>query len=567
MWCVTNDLPQDIEARGEALVAAAASGDRKMVRRHSDFFVWGRLVDEGIPYWQRAVAAGDPFAHFTLARYRKIRGDRAAAETLYRAAADRDVDCAYGLGVLLGERGDPEAAVWFRRGWEEGRHLDCKIELGKLLAAEGQPGEAARLLMSEVEIGDIAVFRWAKLFESFRETFDEVAAGLDAAEAAGDGDSAAAAVRALIDLDRHFADYPGLKTEAAGLYGRASALSAPARVDHSLFLVESGGEASWPEAVALLVSAHEEGVAEAGYVLGAVHGERGDLAEAERWYGTVAGAGDQDAQWNLAVLLKRQRRYDEAEVWLNRLGPDVEKAVSMLSAITALREAGQVDPGEDLDRLPGLRERAQAGDAAAAYTYGKILRDGAKTAYRYLLRWIEPAAQAGDPDAACDLADLYRALGRPVLRDEWYRKAAEAGHHGACRYMGHLLEHHRDYQEAERWFVRAAGDGSSLHVMLAGKLKVQRGAYAEAEPLLRSVWEDADEDTPQWVEAAGYYGLALARLGRPEEAETPLREAAERWGAEIRPHYDSDDLEALTRMVDPAKELAKVEALLAQRDD
>jgi hypothetical protein len=30
----------------------------------------------------------------------------------------------------------PEAAEWFRRGWENGRNLDCEIELGKLLVAE-----------------------------------------------------------------------------------------------------------------------------------------------------------------------------------------------------------------------------------------------------------------------------------------------------------------------------------------------------------------------------------------------------------------------------------------------
>ncbi|MGY0021241.1 sel1 repeat family protein [Streptomyces sp. YJ-C3] len=557
-------MTHGIQTHGEALVAAAQAGDWKSARQHSDFFVLSHLVDQGIPYWERAVAAGDPFAHYTLARYRKIRGDRAAAEALYRAAADRDSGCAHGLGVLLRENGDPEAAEWFRHGWENGRHLDCKVELGKLLAADGHPGEAARFLMSDVEIGDIAVFRWAQLFETVRATFDQVAADLDVAEDDSDGDAAAAAVRALVDLQNQFVDYHGLTIEAAHLYGRASTLSAAARVDHALFLVETFGEASWAESVGLLVSAHEEGVAEATYVLGAVHAERGDLAEAEGWYDIAAGAGDRDAQWNLAVLLKRQQRYDEAEVWLHRLGTNVQKAVTLLDTIAALRDAGPVDPGEDLHRLPAIRARAEAGDAEASYTYGKILRDGAKASYRYMIRWIEPAALAGDPDAAYDLADLYSALRRPTLRDHWHRKAAEAGHPRACRRMGWLSEFHHDYQEAERWYVRAAADGSYLHTMLVGKLKAQRGAYAEAEPFLRSVWEGCDEDTLQWVEAAGYYGLALSRLGRPKEAQTPLREAAERWDEEVLTRYDVDDLEVRSRMVRPAKELAEVEVLLAE---
>ncbi|WP_406000845.1 hypothetical protein [Streptomyces sp. NBC_00829] len=47
-----------------------------------------RQVDEGMPYWERAVAAGDAFSAYTLARYRKIRGDRAGAEAAL--AAERE---------------------------------------------------------------------------------------------------------------------------------------------------------------------------------------------------------------------------------------------------------------------------------------------------------------------------------------------------------------------------------------------------------------------------------------------------------------------------------------------
>ncbi|MFJ9413983.1 hypothetical protein ACIRPT_07420 [Streptomyces sp. NPDC101227] len=137
---------QTIEARGKGLVAALA-GDEATARRHTDFFVFGRWVDEGIPYWDRAAEAGDAFSAYTLARYRKIRGDRPEAERLYRLAADRHSGCAYGLAVPLRENGDPEAASWFRAGWDMGR-LDCKIELGKLLAAGGKPAEAAEFLMA-----------------------------------------------------------------------------------------------------------------------------------------------------------------------------------------------------------------------------------------------------------------------------------------------------------------------------------------------------------------------------------------------------------------------------------
>lgn len=552
---------EEIQAHGEALVAAARAGDAKTARRHTDFFVLRKHVDEGIPYWEQAVAAGDAFSHYTLARYRKIRGDRQAADALYRAVADRHAGCAYGLGVLLREDGDPEAVEWFRRGWEGGRHLDCKIELGKLIAAEGRLEEASKFLMSDIELGDIAVFRWAQLFDSIGEDFDRVAAGLDAAEAAGDGDAAVEALRPLFDLEKHFRDYPGLTIEAARQYRRASGLSAAARVDHAVFLTETGGEESWPEARGLVLQAHEEGYEGAAYALGVLHEQRGDLGDAEHWYGLAAAKGQPRAQWNLALLHKRQRRYEEAERWFREVGEDDEDVVEQLARIAAIRAGGGVGPGKDLRRLPGLRERAEAGDVHASYAYGRILGDWAGADDLHLIRWIEPAALAGHEDAAYDLAELYGALRRPVLRDRWYRTAAEAGHHDACNQMGWLSEYHRDYQEAERWYVRAAGDGSPLNAMLAGKLKAQRGAFAEAEPFLQVAWEEGG-DSAYRTEAAGYYGLVLHRLGRLMEAVEPLRTATARWDEDVSARYSRDDLDVLARTVDPAKELAAVEAAL-----
>ncbi|MFI6639047.1 sel1 repeat family protein [Streptomyces sp. NPDC050504] len=554
-------MTQDIQAHGEALVAAARAGDAEAARRHTDFFVTGRLVDEGIPYWERAVQAGDAFSHYTLAGYRKIRGDRRAADALYRAVADRHAESAHGLGVLLREDGNPEAAEWFRRGWEEGRDLDCKIELGKLLAAEGKLDEASEFLMSDIEPGDIAVSRSAQLFDSIRERFDRVAADLDAAEEYGDEEEASDAVRPLYDLRQHFRDYPGLLSEAAVHYRRASALSAVARVNHAVLLMEVDGEAFQDEVRGLLLQSHEEGYEGAAYVLGVLHEEQGDLGGAEHWYGLAAARDHESAQWNLGVLCRRQRRYEEAAHWFREVGVEDRDVARQLTRIARFRADG-VGPGKDLRRLPGLRERAEAGDVHASYAYGKILGDWGGAAGRHLVRWYEPAALAGYPPAAYDLAELYGALHRPVLRDRWHRVAAEAGHQGACNRMGQLSEQHRDYQEAERWYVRAADLWSPLSAMLAGKLKAQRGAYAEAEPYLRKAWVQRD-DNEYRVEAAGYYGLVLHRLGRFAEAVEPLRTAAARWQNQVVSRYSGEDPDVLSRTVDPQKELELVEAALA----
>ncbi|MEU9199979.1 sel1 repeat family protein [Streptomyces sp. NPDC048332] len=556
-------MTQDIQARGEALVAAAHAGDSEGARRGTDFFVFGKHIDEGIPYWERAAAAGDAFSHYTLARYRKVRGDRPAADALYRAVAERHPGCAYGLGVLLREDGDPEAAEWLRRGWEDGRNLDCKIELGKLMAAEGRVEEASAFLMSDTELGDIAVFRWSQLFDSFKAAFDATATGLEAAEADEDGEAAVTAVKQLFALDKHFADYPGLTTEADALYRRASALSARAGLYYAMFLTETGGEESWPRARDLLLRAHEDGCDQAAAALGIEHERRGEPEEAERAYLLAVDAGEEPPKWNLAMLCKRLARYDEAEAWFAEFGDDDKDAVQQLARITALREGGAATSGEvDFRLLPGLRERAEAGDARAGYEYAAMLNDWRGKNARYLLPWMEPAAEAGDAEAAYDVAELYADLRRFPLRDAWHRRAAEGGDHHSCHYMGWLSEHHRDYQEAERWYMRAADGGLLLDSMLAGKLKAQRGAYTEAEPFLRTAWEEG-EGSAYWTEAAGYYGLVLHRLGRSEEAVEPLEEAVDRWEEDVRSRYDRDDLDLLSRMVRPDKVLEEVEAALS----
>ncbi|WP_246235571.1 tetratricopeptide repeat protein [Streptomyces boluensis] len=565
-------MTQDIQTHGEALVSAARAGDDKTARRHTDFFVLNHYVDEGIPYWERAVAEGDAFSHFTLARYRKVRGDRPAAEALYRAVAERHIESAYGLGVLLKENGDPEAAEWFRHGWEWGGHLDCKIELGKLLAAEGRLDEAATFLMDDAGLGDIAVFRWVKLFESIGEQFAQVAELLDIAEtAAAYGDAETAAERAaevtgpLLDLEEHFRDYPALADKAAGHYRRAAALTEQARVAQASFLAITTDYEAWPEARALLVQAHEAGYEGASFGLGILHSERGEIAEAEHWYEVSYGHGNRRAAWKLGLLCKWQQRYEDAERWFRKAGENNADVVAQLDDIAALRAEDDTSvPGDPDPRgLTALRERAEAGDTGAAYAYGDALYERPGVDPRALVRWWEPAAAAGDPDAAYDLGDLYGKVGEPELRDAWYRKAAEAGHHYACQRMGWLSEQHYDFQEAERWYERAAGSGEPLHAMLAGKLKAQRGAYAEAEPLLRTAWEECAEESGG-TEAAGYYGLVLHRLGRLAEAVEPLQAAAEDWDEDVRPRYSRDDLTVLSRMVKPRKELKAVNAALAE---
>ncbi|MFH8735450.1 hypothetical protein [Streptomyces sp. NPDC017964] len=98
--------------------------------------------------------------------------------------------------------------------------------------------------------------------------------------------------------------------------------------------------------------------------------------------------------------------------------------------------------------------------------------------------------------------------------------------------------------------------------MLAGKAIAQRGAYEEAEPYLRKAWEEG-RDEAFGTETARYYGLVLNRTGRHKEAVDVLRVAAEHWREDVRSRYDADDLDVLSRMLDPQDELEAAEEALA----
>ncbi|MGC5410059.1 sel1 repeat family protein, partial [Streptomyces sp. DT225] len=315
----------------------------------------------------------------------------------------------------------------------------------------------------------------------------------------------------------------------------------------------------------LLLRAREAEVPQAAARLGNKCEQRGEMAEAERAHLLAVEAGEEAPKWNLGMLCMRLGRYDEAERWFAEFGEDDKDAVQQLARIAVLREGGPRAADEpDYRQLPVLRERAEAGDVRAGYEYADMLNDwGGKNA-RYLIPWMEPAARAGDPDAAYDVAQLCAKLRRFTERDRWHRVAAEKGDRHSCHHMGWLSDYHRDYQESERWYVRAAGLGSRLDSMIAGKLMVQRGAYAEAEPYLRRAWEEGDDNDTFRTETAGYYGVALRHLGRPEDAVDLLELAADRWNEDVLPHYDRDDLDLRARMIRPEEELEALDKQLEE---
>ncbi|MFJ4694027.1 tetratricopeptide repeat protein [Streptomyces sp. NPDC088766] len=574
---------------GEAESAAAEAGRPGAARAYAELLTAKGQVDESLPWWEKAAAEeGDAEAARTLAVVHKDRWDFAEAERWYRMAADRDGGCAFGLATLLKEAGDQAGAQkWYARGAELGS-LECVTNGAVMLAGQGAWEEALARLGEACERGDRKAFQARHIIERILDDLERWGDALAAAERDGDPEAAYDALSDLRDPEYQgmFDTYPSTVGAAEALYTRAAALGSARALVNQAILVERDAS-RWPEARALAERGHERGYAGAAFVLGIWWEERGELREAEKWFRAAEENGGHDlACLRLGVLCKRQRRLDEAEEWLRRTGVDEENYDSFNGVqeliVDTLREIAELraEPESSADterrtRLPGLRTAAEADGAGpeemfayadaldrlrrlpeAAEWYRRVgtpraglclgrmqyQLGGAKGTY--MLPLYEPAAAAGDAEAAYDIAEIHSEAGDKRSAGVWYHRAALLGHGRAAWHVGRICEERRgDPQFAERWYVRAARTGLARPACLAGMSMVRYGRHAEAERWLVMAWEEGI------VEASYYLGRALRGLGREEEAVEWLRRAVERYAEFERERYGFNRL-------DPRPELA-----------
>jgi TPR repeat protein len=209
---------------------------------------------------------------------------------------------------------------------------------------------------------------------------------------------------------------------------------------------------AWPDAVALWRPLAEAGDVRAQANLGAClstgRGLAPDPAQARRWLGLAADAGDRVAARNLATLLLDTDRAEAARCY---------------------------------------RHAAEAGDPASQDMLSRMLLDGDglpadAPAARH---WAEQAAAAGLAAAAARLGRMHHeALGTP--RDaaqavRWWRQAAEAGDADASAMLGAALLLGQgtapDGVEALAWLLAASARGSALPLRFLPA--AQRAASAE----------------------------------------------------------------------------------------
>ncbi|MQY07734.1 tetratricopeptide repeat protein [Actinomadura macrotermitis] len=582
------------------LLAAARGGDLRASVRYAELLCGRRDIDGALPWLEAPALAGDGHAARTLAIIMRTRGEHEHAERWYRAAADRDGGCAFGLADLLDKSGDLAGALeWYDRGAALGS-LECKTN-GALRRLEQGEVEAAEALREAAAEGDeVAAGRLGDM----AELADELKTLLGEVRADTDAEYVLDLIGGLDERPERFRAFPHLLDDALKVYDAAAEVVGDDRpaVWKALLLDKLGHVDEACQVLGAAVQRHpEEGYA--ARVLGLTHLERGDLDAAGEALRVSAERGYLPGMWSLALHRLRLRDLDGAQEWFGRYreaGGDND-AGAQLARVAELRAApDNVLSAEDEARLPDLRVAADAGDAAAAFELGGLLRDRHDLAEavrrfraaagagdlrarealarllwkhcgseaRHVLPLAVPAAEAAYPRAfAAPVADpadvtlvewtgrLYLDEGDDFLAERWLRRAARLGHGNAAWWAGNRSDtpEHGDPQEAERMWTLAARRGVPWCGWLAGRAMVRRGAHAEAEPLLRTAYAARAEQEPLH-EAAYWLGLALRGQGRTDEAAQWLRTAVD-----VHPHVLKGYTGFMrTSLFDPREPLAEV---------
>ncbi|WP_157357236.1 serine/threonine-protein kinase [Amycolatopsis nigrescens] len=156
---------------------------------------------------------------------------------------------------------------------------------------------------------------------------------------------------------------------------------------------------------------------------------------AEVSYRRAAEAGDATAMHDLADLLRKSYRTEEAEHWYR-------KAI----------DAGAIFAPVNLGLL--YDQRGELDEAE---------------------HWYRKAVDNGVTAAMANLGALHEKRGQLDEAERWYRKAADAGFAGGMGNLGLLLQHRGDNAGAEHWYRQAADAGDTWAVDKLNNL-LRRGA-------------------------------------------------------------------------------------------
>lgn len=355
-----------IEEADQALTEAVAVGGPATLRTAAAMLAEADLLDAALPWYDRALEAGD-------------------------------TDAAVLGAILLRAAGRTEAALdRFRRAWDQG-HVAAAHFAAALLQQLGRTEEALAQYRQALRRGDATAARAAaNLLHSVGRTQEAVALLrplVEAADQAGDQAVGQTAIQQSVDLLRAL----GRTDEALGLLRRTRGPDGSPRVDRrkEAWLLEETGRVD--EAVAILT---------------------GGLAPD----GAEDGAEDPVALRQAVEVLRRAGREDEALAVLRRASMAGGEGSHRQEAAW-LEELGRLDEALDLLRGDG----ADAASDPEALRLGAEMLDFAGRTDE-ALAWYDLAGAGGDGEALLSAGQLLEGVGRTAEAADRYGRAAHVGH-------------------------------------------------------------------------------------------------------------------------------------------
>ncbi|MCF2525699.1 tetratricopeptide repeat protein [Yinghuangia soli] len=359
----------------------------------------GRL-DKAVWFFEQAAAQGDITAAYQLARLAESRGDKAAAESWWIVAAEGgNTDAANELGVLAAQEGrQDDAEDWYRKAAETGSEVGA-FNLACAMARRGRPQDAEPWFRRAAASGYVGAFNnLASLVH-----------------ARGDAEEAESLYRQGAERGDELATVNLIAMLAAGN-----------RIDEAESLWRDLAET--PEGPGKL---NERALA----LVGAGH-----MQAAEGLLRWAALADEPAAAHNLAALHYQRDEPEEAERWWAKAAPIIPGSAYNLAS--RMEDRGETEEAESW-----YRHAAESGHSDAAFCYARLL--AARDELEHSEHWCRTAAERDHIQAACVLGQFLANRGELAEAEVWLNVAAEGGFAPAAQTLEELRRYVAEIEQAE----------------------------------------------------------------------------------------------------------------------
>jgi tetratricopeptide (TPR) repeat protein len=472
--------------------------------------------------WQVAISAASTADLLSVAAAAREHDlPEVAISALQKAAADGSSIAAIELGVLLAESGNLEAGKeWIARA-VEAHEIDALSAMGAVLAGAGDLDAATGWFWRGIEAGDPLSALLMGRVQRDRGQYEASMYWLRIAAEEG----AQAAWLLLAELLGESGDNQAaaecLERGACGDGVHAACCRwqlAWNRDDHE-------------DAERWLRTAAELGDVESSRMLGQLLGHRGETSQAEYWLRRIVDQSP-GAAYDLGALFERVGNPAAAEEWYRR-GYDRGAGQSAVALSRLRLAAGDVEQAAAWLRAGADSPGTEPGDVypVAIELAERLRREGSESD---AVAWLDEGAAAGWVPAMARRGDWAAADRDWDTAERWYLKAANARYPGAAAGLGEVLESRGERHRAALWLQVALQRGSTpddrIPAVTAALSRVSRSLGDRDEDAAKRAYQHAsrlrdagdDSGAVRWLRRAAADGHIQAAAELASLTDDPL---------------------------------------------